>query len=198
MAHLVSLARSTWHAMSQLLLLGADAPTAQQQLAALLQEQQQPDATAQPADSSGSKKRAKQLKGMLDSAAGSLGTQLSRAQLCRMEASAVGRAWRVLCSPVLSGFDGLILLRKEALPFADRADPLAVQQLQMLVAQQHRQQRRLAAAQKGQHGGLQVLLGAGGGSVQCAAPKNARALLRSIPEQVRAGLVRPEVCRLSS
>lgn len=197
MAHVVSLARSTWHAMSQLLLLGADAPTAQQQLAALLQEQQQSDATAQAATSSGSKKRGKQLKGVLGDAADTLGTQLSREQLCRMEACAVGRAWRVLCSPALSGFDGLILLRKEVLPFADRADPLAVQQLQALVAQQRRQQRRLAAAQKQQHGGLQVLLGGGGGgSVQCAAPKNARALLRSIPEQVRTGRVRPEVCKL--
>lgn len=64
---------------------------------------------------------------------------------------------------------------------------MAVQQLQLLVAQQHRQQRRLAAGHKHQQDGmLQQLLGDhGGGSVKCAAPKNARAVLRSIPEQVR-------------
>ena len=67
---------------------------------------------------------------------------------------------------------------------------MAVQQLQLLVAQLHRQQRRLAAGKKHQqHGALQLLLADhGSGSVKCAAPKNARAILRSIPEQVGGGV----------
>jgi hypothetical protein len=105
-AHLVLLARAAWHTLSQLLLLGADAPTAQQQLALLQQEQQEEDPTA------GQKKRSKQLQD----------TELHEPSqgLHHMEGCALGRAWRVLCNPALTGFDALILLRKEALPFADR------------------------------------------------------------------------------
>lgn len=199
MSHLVSLARTAWHTLSQLLLLGGDAPFAQQQLSALVQDQQAEGQQGAGSAASCSKKRStKQQQQQLQNgdaaaAGGSMSTgghHLQQQQ--QLEARALGRAWRVLCTPVLTGFDALVLLRKEALPFADRADPIAVQQLHALVVQQHRQQRRLTAMQqkqKQQDGVLQVLLGAaaagGGGSVRCAAPKNARAILRSIPEQVR-------------
>lgn len=183
-SHLVSLARTAWHTLSQLLLLGADAPVAQQQLAFLLQQQQQ-----QTDADSESKKRSKQQQNGLANGTSDDGALRSPSEgLRHLEARALGRAWRALCAPALTGFDALILLRKEALPFADRSDPLAVQQLQLLVTQQHRQQRQLAGGKKQQqqqHGVALLLLGGhGSGGVRCDAPKNARAILRSIPEQV--------------
>jgi hypothetical protein len=179
-SHLVSLARTAWQTLSQLLLLGADAPIAQQQLTFLQQQQQDMEAD--------SKKRSKQQQnGIADGMPDDAALHNPSEELQYLEACALGRTWRVLCAPALTGFDALILLRKEGLPFADRSDPLAVQQLQLLLAQQHRQQRRLAGGKKQQqqHGVVQLLLGGGGsGGVKCAAPKNARAILRSIPEQV--------------
>jgi hypothetical protein len=174
----VALARTAHQTLSQLLLLGADAPLVQQQLLLLQQDGQQ----AADIASADTHKRSKQQQ-----AGDSSG-------LRKLESRALGRTWRALCTPVLTGFDALILLRKEALPFADRVDPLAAQQLAALVTQQHRQQRRLAGGkqqQQQQHGGLQLLLGGsgGGGGVRCAAPKNARAILRSIPEQVGGKMV---------
>lgn len=184
--------------MLQLLLLGADAPAVQQQLALMLPDRvvAAGDLPPAPATENGGKKRSMQQQDepqLQDEV-------VDEEELRHAEACALGRVWRALCLPLLSGFDGLILLRKEGLPFADRQDPLAVRQLQLLVSQQHKQQRRLAgkggggkkhAKQQQQGGPLQVLLlgavGGGGGSVQCAAPKNSRAILRNIPEQVRRG-----------
>lgn len=105
-AHLVLLARAAWHTLSQLLLLGADAPLSQQQLALLQQEQQQQEPAANRT------KRRKQLQ--------DAGLHEPSQGLPHMEGCALGRAWRLLCNPALTGFDALILLRKEALPFADR------------------------------------------------------------------------------
>jgi hypothetical protein len=180
----VALARTAHQTQSQLLLLGADAPLVQQQLSLLQQEVQQ---VADVAASADTLKRSKQQAAV---AAG------DSSALCNLESWALGRTWRALCTPVLTGFDALILLRKEALPFADRVDPLAA-----LVTQQHRQQRRLAGGkQQQQHGGLQLLLGgsSGSGGVRCAAPKNSRAILRSIPEQVGGKLgMSAAICRVS-
>lgn len=188
-SHLVALARTAHQTLSQLLLLGADAPLVQQQLSLLQQEVQQ---VADVAASADTLKRSKQQAAV---AAG------DSSALCNLESWALGRTWRALCTPVLTGFDALILLRKEALPFADRVDPLAAQQLAALVTQQHRQQRRLAGGkQQQQHGGLQLLLGgsSGSGGVRCAAPKNSRAILRSIPEQVGGKLgMSAAICRVS-
>lgn len=186
-AHLVSLARTAEQTLSQLLLLGADAPSARQQLAYLQQQQQH-------GGSDGSKKKRTQQEqqpgSLANGSTADTGSDQTAGELCHVEARALGRAWRAVCAPALTGFDALVLLRTEALPFADRCDPLAVQQLQLLVAQQRQQQRRLAASKKQQqrqqqHGVLQLLLGGhGGGGVKCAAPKNARAVMGSIPEQV--------------
>lgn len=188
-AHLVSLARTAEQTLSQLLLLGADAPIAQQQLAYLQQQQQQQHGGS---DSSNKKRSQQQQQPdcLANGTAADTGTCEPTQDLRHLEARALGRTWRAVCAPALTGFDALILLRTEALPFADRCDPLAVQQLQLLVAQQRRQQRRLAAGKKQQHrqqhGVLQLLLGGhGGGGVKCAVPKNARAVMGSIPEQVR-------------
>lgn len=110
-SHLVALARAAWQTLSQLLLLGADAPIARQQLALLQQEQAQ-EQQAEP--TAGSKKRGKQEQGSQANG------DAADAALQQLEGCALGRSWRVLCAPALSGFDALILLRREALPFADR------------------------------------------------------------------------------
>jgi hypothetical protein len=191
-AHLLSLARSAEQTLSQLLLLGADAPNAQQQLAYLQQQQQQEE----DGSADGIKRKRTQQQQPDSLATGTAvdsGSIESTQELRYLEARSLGRAWRAVCAPALTGFDALILLRTEALPFGHRSDPLAVQQLQLLVAQQRRQQRRLAGGtkkqqQQQQHGVLQLLLGGhGGGGVKCAAPKNARAVMGSIPEQVSSG-----------
>jgi hypothetical protein len=186
---LVVLARTAWQTLSQLLLLGADAPLPQQQLA-LLQQQHQQLQDQEAAAAAASKKRSKQPQQQHPAngaaAAGDVG-------LRHLEAQALGMSWRLLGVPVVSGFDALILLRHEALPFAERADPLVLQELQLLVSRQHKQQRRLAGGSKKQQqqGVLKVLLGgagaAAGGDVRCGAPKEARAILRDIPEQVGPG-----------
>jgi hypothetical protein len=188
-AHLVALARAAATTLSQLLLMGPDAPAAQQQLALLKQQQQkeQQQAAGGAANGSHSSKKKRAAEQQLFAA--------DAPSLCTLEMQALGDAWRLLSAPALASFDAWLVLRREALPFADRADPLALQQLQVLLAKRQRQQRRLAAAaaaggsQKGsskqqQPGSstLQSLLG--GGVLKCDAPKNARAILRTIPEQV--------------
>jgi hypothetical protein len=212
--HLVSLARSAWQQLSQLLLLGPAAPAAQQQLQQRQQEQ---------------RRQAKKLKGAAgaDDKTAHASEATTQQQQQQDEMVALARAWRAVCGPNLGGFDAWVLLRAEALPFAARADPLAnAQLLQQLKAQrkrcdqmlltamqaeaaddeaaddddddlaqqsevQERKKRKLAAAaangssssSSGARGALVQLLHAGVGAVE--APKASRAVLRSIPEQVR-------------
>jgi hypothetical protein len=204
--HLVSLARSAWQQLSQLLLQGPDAPLAQQQLQQLQQEQ---------------RRQSKKLKQSPDAANGDAnGAPAPQQQQQQQdEMTALARAWRSVCGPNLGGFDAWVLLRQEALPFSARADPLATAQLQQQLkaqrrrceglllsameaeaagddddddfAQQKGKKRKNAAAANGSgsssssgaRGALVQLLHAGVGQVE--APKLSRAVLRSIPDQVR-------------
>jgi hypothetical protein len=201
--HLVCLARSAHQQLSQLLLLGPDAPLAQQQL----QQEQR-------------RRAAKKLKHTSadDDDEAAADPQQQQQQQQREEMTALARAWRAVCGPNLGGLDAWVLLRQEALPFAARADALAAVQLQQQLKQQRRRgealllsameaeaaavdedeqqgkrkKRKLAAAANGAGsnssvcGALVQLLHGGVGQVE--APKASRAVLRSIPEQVRGAI----------
>jgi hypothetical protein len=214
MHHLVSLARSAWQHLSQLLLLGPAAPLAQQQLQQLQQEQRrqfkklkQTQLSSPPVDGA-------------DAAYGNANGATTQQQQ-QDEMTALARAWRSVCGPNLRGFDAWVLLRQEALPCAARADPLANAQLQQQlkaqrwcceglltsameaeaadgddddddVKQQQQQQkgkkRKLAAAANGSSSSS-IARGAlvqllHAGAGQVEAPKASRAVLRSIPDQV--------------
>jgi U3 small nucleolar RNA-associated protein 22 len=185
-AHLVSLARAALTVLCQLLLMGPDAPPAQQELAVLLQQQARKQQQQQLPDagSKGSKKRA-----AAEQQQQQRGTALDLGALRQLEMAALARAWRLLCMPDLAAFDAWVVLRREALPCAERCDPLALQQLHTLLEQQRRRHKRLAAAaaaagaKQQQQQQLAGLLG-GAGALTCDAPKNARAMLRDIPPQV--------------
>lgn len=180
--HLVSLARTAAQQLSQLMLLGPDAPAAQQQLQQLWMLE----------------KRKRKKQDAVANGAGAAAEESQQQQRLQQEMTALARAWRAASGPNLSGFDVWIVLKKEAVPHGNRADPLASQQLDLLLKQQQQQRLQLLGAEGGSskqskkrhqdrsNGGddpvLELLAAAG--SCEVDAPKSSRAVLRSIPEQV--------------
>lgn len=125
--HIVALARTAMQQLTQLLLLGSNASVAQQQLH-ILQQRICRKELAATVNNTGADAAA-QVE------------QQQQQQRLHQEMTALATAWRAAAGPNLSGFDVWILLRKESLPFADRSDMFAAQQLEALLKQQ--QKRRL-------------------------------------------------------